>query len=206
MASRRFYYLIPGRRAGLDFSVLLEGLMGMGFVPDPEVAISQVDDADEPLTLDLRAFERISLGEIAKLPSKRTSVFLDLSGSRLYLTCRLGSPQEPPFAVLMLPRRMWFELDGRERSKTEEDIARCAASAGAQSVLVLDDPADEFLGRVEAIEDRWLFELETSQGRRYEDVEVWAGSAHDAPELLRSTIETGRSIGPYLVFRLEDSA
>lgn len=115
----------------------------------------------------------------------------------LALGCSFGSPHTEPVFSVNVSRKAWFRFDQGTRSKYEHVLARIADESGARSVIVIDDPADDFLGNVERVDEQWMVDLQLSDGSEYDASSVWADTRAGPLPSMRDLQRTGRRIGSF---------
>ena len=197
MGSRRFFYFLPAPGQRLDFCKGVRSLDGDGFRFQSPAFVNVLGPSGVLLSAIEHELELPSASAVCGLLNAGKRLDVTCGDTSLALGCSFGSPHTEPLFSVNVSRQSWFRFDQGTRSKYENVLARVAEESGARNVIVIDDPADDFLGNIERIDEQWMVDLQLSDGSEYDASSVWA-DARTGPLLsLRDLQLTGRRIGSF---------
>lgn len=197
MGSRRFFYVLPSPGSRLDSAHLLSTLTENGFGLDPVAFYSQQDGSGI-----VTSAREVHLGN---RPVQRARGLLDatdrldvlLGDTELALACSFGSPHDTPICTMNVLQKQWFGLREEIRSKYERTLASAATNGGAEFILVIDDPSDDFLGRLQPVDSEWLVDQVLPDGSEQDVASVWVATDSSGRLEIPGFTTTGRRIGPF---------
>lgn len=201
MGSRRYLYFLPAPGERLDFCAAARTLVdgGLGFqspafvntIDSNGVLVEAMEQKLEPPTAEMLCALMYGSRGVGVLCGDNVVLF----------GCTFGSPHDEPLFSINVSRRTWVTLDEYVREGYESLLAEVAEKSGARIVIVLDDPADDFLGRLCRVDDTWLVDMQLPDGSEYDAAWAWVAPQPGVAPIMRNLESTGRDIGGFAEFR-----
>ncbi|TQF13758.1 hypothetical protein FJV41_22190 [Myxococcus llanfairpwllgwyngyllgogerychwyrndrobwllllantysiliogogogochensis] len=128
--------------------------------------------------------------------AKEEYVEVEWRDRTLLMTCVVCSGSLMCVAV---SKKRWLSLV-KNGERGEEWIVDVAATMGIGTLVIVDDPPDDFLGSVVPFEQTWVI-LPRRRWGEMEPLTVLNDSKRDALPKMRSLQPTGRAVGTFQEYR-----
>ncbi len=181
----------------LDFGAALTTLAEGGLRFSSTLFVHRLDLNGEPLTVSSPEF-RGDLASWVREVTARPGHVAEVSASdeNVAVTLSLGSQHETGLLSINISRKTWSRLGQSDAIRYQALLLHVAIRTGAGGVLVIDDPADDFLGNLEPVDEQWPVELGLPGDDSYDPGAVWLhpDSPPDFVVGLRLSRPTGRVV------------
>ncbi|HKY40898.1 MAG TPA: hypothetical protein VJN18_33415 [Polyangiaceae bacterium] len=182
MGSYRHYLLFPEVSAPIALNVLLDRLAPEGWKVELEAFVLGLD-TDGAIT----ASRDVHLS--AKSPTQIQTLLRDdqrllcvLAHDQMPLNINFGPASGLTVQTISHSAKVWNRLNDDERTHTEGVLARAINDAGADWVLIVNDPPDDILGRVTRVDDKWVVDLNVP-GMNLDPCVMWLRNPDVAPAM-----------------------
>jgi len=197
MGSRRFFYFLPACGHHLDFRRAIHAIIGEGFSFSASAFVNVHDDSGILLSANERSLEPPADRSLERMLNEGERLDVLCNDASLVLTCGFGSQHEDPVFSISMSRKSWLRLNDTVRAQYMQSLARIAGKSRAAYILVIDDPADDFLSHLEPIDDEWVVDLGLPDGSEYDASSVWVDSKVGILPNMRRLRSTGRGYGDF---------
>ncbi|NBD13682.1 hypothetical protein [Corallococcus silvisoli] len=201
MGARRFFFFLPNAGVRLDFGAAIAVLDEAGLEFDSGTVVAGFDE--QGVAVESRRIEttRIDGRVIEQCVKSGLSLEAECRDPSLFMTCVFGSPHPNPIFSMIVSLRVWRGLGVMASDRYEKLLVRVAKDSGAASVLVVDDPSDDFLARLVVVDDQWVMDPCRLSGVELEALSILIAPDQAHFPVMRSLRPTGRCVLGYLEYR-----
>lgn len=200
MGSRRFFFFLPEPGSRLSFKDIVSVLSQGGLEVDSTAFIGMLDTDGTLLSARERRLQAPTDQSLVELIEEGAYVETMFHDRSLAITCAFGSPHESQLVSINASRKMWLALPDACKDRYERMFVKAARESGAMNVLVVDDPPDDFLGRIEPIDRQWMIDPQLPGGYEMKASTVLVNSEKGSAPLMRGLHPTGRIVDNFREF------